>query len=105
MRIELLESAVRDLAAGRDFYAGQGEGLGDYFLDGLSSDIESLRLFAGVHSVHFGRYHRLLSRRFPYAVYYTVEGDIVRVHAVLDCRRNPARVRRRLRKSGRREEG
>ena len=68
MRIEVLDSAQQDLLAGFAFYERQAYGLGSYFLDSLFSDIDSLRLFAGVHAVHFGRYHRLLSKRFPFAI-------------------------------------
>ncbi len=89
MRIEVLDSAQQDLVAGYAFYASQAHGLGHYFLDSLFSDIDSLRLFAGVHALQFGCYHRLLSKRFPFAIYYRIEGDSVRVYAVLDCRRNP----------------
>jgi hypothetical protein len=58
-------------------------------------DIESLRLYAGVHSKRFG-YHRLLSERFPYAVYYDQEGTTARVWAVLDCRSDPNAIREKL---------
>ena len=50
------------------FHRSQGPELGDYFLDSLFSDIDSLQLFAGMHPVFFERYHRLLSKRFPFAV-------------------------------------
>jgi hypothetical protein len=73
----------------------QDMGLGDYFLDSLFSDIDSLHLYAGVHTIHSG-YHRLLSKRFPFGVYYKVGGDIVNVWAVLDCRQNPAKIKARL---------
>jgi len=96
MRIEVLDSAQQDLAAGCAFYERQAHGLGSYFLDSLFSDIDSLRLFAGVHAVHFGRFHRLLSKRFPYAIYYRGEVDVVRVYAVLDCRRNPRTAEKRM---------
>jgi hypothetical protein len=59
VRIEVLDAAQQDLVAGYAFYESQGCGLGHYFLDSLFADIDSLRLFAGVHAVHFGRYHRL----------------------------------------------
>jgi len=96
VRIEILESARDDLISGRAFYESQRAGLGAYFLDSLFSDIESLLLFSGVHSIHFERYHRLLSRRFPFAIYYRIEGDLIRIHAVLDCRRDPERIAERL---------
>lgn len=96
MRIEILESARDDLRLGHAFYEQQRPGLGNYFLDSLSSDIESLLLSAGMHPVHFDRYLRILSKRFPFAVYYRLEGDTVRIYAVLDCRRDPDRTGARL---------
>jgi hypothetical protein len=95
MRIEILDSAEKDLIGGFKFYESQSRGLGGYFLDSLFSDIESLHLYAGIHALHF-EYHRLLSKRFPFAVYYKLQKDIIRVYAVLDCRRNPAWIRGRL---------
>ncbi len=89
MRIVLLRSAILDLADGYEFYEAQKAGLGDYFDESLAADIESLRLYAGIHAKSFG-YHRMLSERFPYAVYYEMRGEEeVRVRAVLDCRRDP----------------
>ena len=96
MRIEILESAREDLDLGQTFYERQNPGLGVYFLDSLSSDIESLLLYAGIHPVYFDRYHRMLSGRFPFAVYYRLEGDVVRIYAVLDCRQDPERTTDRL---------
>ena len=71
MKIRIRPSALEDLARGRLFYERQGEGLGQYFMDTLFSDIDSLALYGGIHR-KFGNYHRLLSKRFPYAVYYRV---------------------------------
>ena len=99
MRIKILSSAVEDLYAGRLSYEKQGEGLGEYFFDSLFSDIDSLVLYAGIHAKVFG-YHRLLSKRFPYAVYYTFEADLAIVWRVLDLRRHPDRIRQAL-KGGR----
>jgi hypothetical protein len=41
-------------------------------------------------------YHRLLAKRFPYAIYYTVQGEVAVVWRVLDLRRDPLRIRRAL---------
>jgi hypothetical protein len=54
-----------------------------------------VQLYAGIHPKRFG-YHRLLSKRFPYAVYYDQEGTLARVWAVLDSRRDPKVIRARL---------
>jgi len=53
MRIRILKSAQEDLREGYWFYESQGAGLGDYFLDSLNSDIESLKIYAGVHGKYF----------------------------------------------------
>jgi len=96
MIIRLLSLALDDLDAGRRFYERQQAGLGDYFLDSLYSDIESLLLYAGVHAKVLGCY-RALSRRFPYAIYYRLEGEEIQVWRVLDCRQRPSTTRRQLR--------
>ena len=97
MRIKILFSAVDDMHAGRLFYEKQGKGLGEYFFDSLFSDIDSLALYAGIHSKVFG-YHRLLSKRFPYAVYYTLKGNVIVVRRVLDLRHHPNRIRQALKR-------
>jgi plasmid stabilization system protein ParE len=95
MRIEILDEAEKDLIDGFAFYDRQSIGLGNYFLDSIFSDIESLHLYAGVHPLNFG-YHRLLAKRFPFAIYYRIQNEVIRVYAILDCRRDPAWVRTRL---------
>ncbi len=67
MKVEILHEAQEDLLDGFRFYESQREGLGDYFLDSLFSDIDSLQIYAGIHSVDFG-FHRLFSKRFPFAI-------------------------------------
>jgi plasmid stabilization system protein ParE len=93
MKIRLLSTALEDLYDGRLFYEKQGEGLGEYFYDSLFSDIDSLTLHGGIHPKFFG-YHRMLSKRFPYAIYYKIEErSLVVVWRVLDLRRNPRNIR------------
>ena len=49
MKLELLDLAMGDLIEGYHFYELQEAGLGTYFLDTLYSDIDSLRIFGGIH--------------------------------------------------------
>jgi len=95
VKTSIQPSALADLRRGFHFYERQEEGLGTYFLDSLYSDIDSLRLYAGIHSIHFEKF-RLLSKRFPYAVYYEVKDDTAFVRAVLDLRRDPAWIAGKL---------
>jgi len=96
MTIKLLSSAIADLSEGRSFYEQQGEGLGDYFFDSLFSDIDSLTLYGGIHPKFFG-YYRMLSKRFPYAIYYKMDDvSVVVVWRILDLRSNPKKIRKSL---------
>lgn len=52
--------------------------------------------YAGIHRMVFGYHSRLLSKRFPFGIYYRVVDEVVLVTAVLDCRRNPGWTRRRM---------
>ena len=97
MKIVISQSADRDLLKGFRFYERQCAGVGHYFLDSLMSDIDSLILFVGIHRRIEG-YHRALSRRFPFVIFYLIEGDDVWVLRVLDGRRDPAWILKQLRK-------
>lgn len=96
MKIEILSSAMSDLLEGRQFYHKQGEGLGDYFFDSLISDIDSLTLYAGIHPMFYDC-HRMLSKKFPYAIYYKLkDNSVATVWRVLDLRRDPIKINRSL---------
>ncbi len=95
IRIRISNEALDDLNEGFWFYEAQESGLGDYSSNQLLADIDGLKVTAGIHK-QGGSYYRLLSRRFPYAVYYTFEDGEAVVWAVVDCRRNPEWIRKHL---------
>ena len=88
MNLQILPSALEDLYTGRNFYEQQEVGLGDYFLD-------SLIIYAGVHENIMG-YSRLLSVKFPYAVYYKIKNDTILIFRVLDLRQDPEQITKYL---------
>lgn len=96
MRVEILPSARDDLVDGFAFYESQALGLGGKFLESRTTDIDSLRQHAGIRLQVSGKF-RMLGSRFPYAVYYGIADETVRVIAVLDCRRDPRWITKRLR--------
>lgn len=94
--VVVLKEAADDLEDGRSFYDRRQMGVGDYFWDSLIADLESLSIFAGIHSKQHGLY-RMLSKRFPYAIYYQIEDDTAYVIAILPMRRDPAWLEAKLR--------
>lgn len=97
VKLRILSLAETDLLDGFRFYERQQKGLGSYFIDALYSDIESLRLYAGIHRRVYG-YHRALSKRFPFGIYYDIAHEEISVWRVLDCRLDPRWITTQLKK-------
>jgi hypothetical protein len=96
MRLQILDSARDDLIDGFYFYEKQEPGLGAYFLASLYSDMEALKILFGIHPQAYRGFHRSLSNRFPFAIYYTYDLEAVMIRAVVDCRRKPSWIRRHI---------
>ena len=70
-----LREVADDLNDGKAFYDQSESGVGDYFGDSLFADIDSLIIYAGIHDRKYGL-HRMLAKRFPYAIYYEIADEI-----------------------------
>ena len=88
MKIHVLESAQEDISHAAEFYEKQRVGLGSYFQESIILDLESLHFNAGIHPIFYG-FHRMLSKRFPFAVYYRINAENIFIYAILDCRSKP----------------
>ncbi|MEZ4526394.1 MAG: type II toxin-antitoxin system RelE/ParE family toxin [Desulfobacterales bacterium] len=95
----VLKDAVTDPDEGKSFYDSKERGVGDYFWDTLISDMESLTVYAGIHSKKYG-FYRMFSKRFPYAVYSEIRNEIAYIIAVLPIRRNPSWIKRKMEERG-----
>lgn len=87
----IVESRADDeVRAAFHWYEGERPGLGDDFLAELRATYE--RIIDGPLRYQATRHgaRRALLRRFPYIVYFVIEGELVIVFAVLHARRNPA---------------
>jgi hypothetical protein len=93
----ILKEAVDDLDEGKSFYDFQEHGVGEYFFDCIVADIESLIIFAGIHRKKSGLF-QMFAKRFPYAIYYDIIEKYSYVVAILQMRRDPAWISRKLMK-------
>ena len=84
-----------DVEAAFGWYENERPGLGLEFLDALRASYN--RIVAGPlkYQALRGNICRALLKRFPYAAYFAIEGDIVVVVAVLHASRDPAEWQRR----------
>lgn len=84
-----------DLAAGRDWYDSQRQGLGLEFLTAVEQVFARIRETPELHAVEFRGVRRTGTERFPYVVYYRLLIESIEVLAVLHGSRNPRRWRTR----------
>lgn len=82
--------ADRDIESAFEWYENEQQGLGIEFLDELRAAfarvVEGPLKYENLRS----GVRRVLLRRFPYAVYFAVEADIIVVLTVLHASREPA---------------
>lgn len=95
MIVLISDDAEVDFADGVAFYDQHGPEIGDHFADSVLADVQSLSVVDGVHAQRFG-FYCMAAKQFPYAIYYTIHEATVFVVAILDERRDPKWIQRRL---------
>ena len=94
MKVRILPSAKRDLQRSMRFYENQQTGLGNIFLSHIIKNIEGIESLGGIHPLR-NEHHRFIARRFPFWIYYRIDGPVAYVVAILDARQNPKRIQLR----------
>ena len=84
-----------DVEAAFAWYENERPGLGLEFLDELRASYHRIADGPLKYLELRGGIRRALLRRFPYAVYFAIEGDVVVMVAVLHASRDPAEWQRR----------
>ncbi len=96
MRVRISLEAESDLADGFWFYEKREPGLGARFRSSVKSDIRSLKIHGGSHSMRHG-YHRMVCKKFPFNVYYEMNAEeSLTVIAVFGQKRGARWVAKRL---------
>ena len=95
-RLEAQPAVELDIESTFDWYETEELGLGREFLDQLREAYNRMleNPFA-FQDLRLG-IRRALTRRFPYAIYFTVNEDTILVLAVLHCARDPAEWQQRI---------
>ncbi len=94
--IEAEPAVEADVEAAFDWYEVEEPGLGFEFLAELRAAYQRiLDIPLGYQELRSG-IRRALTRRFPYAVYFSIEGKTIVVIAVLHTARDPAEWQRRI---------
>jgi plasmid stabilization system protein ParE len=91
--VRFRSEAASDVLLAREWYDSQRPGLGDDFVRSLERVIELISELPEAFPEIAVGLRRALLGRFPYAVYYRLNTDVVEVIACLHTRRSPSRWR------------
>jgi plasmid stabilization system protein ParE len=87
-RVIVRPKAEADLSEAARWYEAQRPTLGGQFLDEISRVLILLKESPERHPLYYRGFRRLLTRRFPYKVFYRIEGGNVIVVRVLHAKRD-----------------
>jgi len=93
LRVRLTPEAVADVSAARAWYVRQRPGLGRELTTTVNQALNALQ--ESFPLVNTGT-RRVLLRRFPYAIYYHIDGEVIVVLACVHGARDPEVWQRRL---------
>jgi plasmid stabilization system protein ParE len=91
MRVSLLPVAQAELDDTFSWYEGQSAGLGYLWLDEFDQAVRFLASFPDSFESVGNGLRRCLVNRFPYGVFYGVDGEHIVVVAVAHLKREPRR--------------
>jgi toxin ParE1/3/4 len=80
--VRLLPGAEDDLAEAADFYDSRRDGLGDEFLAQVEKTVGLLCQFPKIGPVWRAPIRRFVLSRFPYSLYYQIEGESLQIVAI-----------------------
>ena len=89
--VRVLPLAEADLRDARDWYEHQRAGLGAEFLQAAEEALLLLETHPERHPVYYRTIRRILTRRFPYKLFYLLDADRVEVLRVLHAHQDHCR--------------
>jgi plasmid stabilization system protein ParE len=94
--LRFLPQVETDVRNGRTWYEAKASGLGEEFLRVFYPCAGELTRNPPMYPKVHRDFRRRLLRRFPYAIYFRIEGDRVIVFGLFHCARDPRRLHREL---------
>jgi plasmid stabilization system protein ParE len=85
-----------DIEAAFEWYESEEPDLGFEFLDEVRAACQRILEGPLKYQVLRSGIRRALTRRFPYAIYFSIEGEVIVIVAVLHMARDPAEWQRRI---------
>jgi toxin ParE1/3/4 len=86
-QVTIRPAAHADLREARDWYDQRREGLGNEFLLAVADAMLALEEAPERNSIYYREFRRVLTDRFPYKIFYRIEGQAVIIYRILHAAR------------------
>ena len=90
-RVSIRAAAAADLREAQAWYEGQRPGLGGEFLLSVADALARLEQSPERFPLYYRGFRRVLTKRFPYKLFYRIEGEAVIVFRILHAARDHPR--------------
>lgn len=88
-KVVLTSRADQEIDEACDWYEGCELGLDERFLQELGKAFDAIALHPEFYPIRFASIRRIILKKFPYAVYYRHDGEMIVVEAVFHESRDP----------------
>ena len=91
MILRYTDRAKDDVELAFEWYEKQRRGLGFEFLDCVEVSLNNILNFPEMYNILYSSFRRCVIRRFPFSIFYTIDGNNIVIHSVFDNRQDPAK--------------
>ena len=88
MILRYTDRAKDDVELACKWYEKQRRGLGFEFLDCIEMSLNNILRFQDLYAECYSNFRRCVIRRFPFSIFYTIEGEEIIIHSVFDNRQD-----------------
>ena len=94
--MRFLPEVEEDIIGGYVWYEAKSQGLGEDFLRMFYAGVSEILWNPLLCPKVYNEFRRRLLRRFPYAIYFTIEDEQIIVFGLFHCARNPSTIKIKL---------
>lgn len=95
-KLIILSPAKRDIKNAYEWYEQKTTGLGGAFLKRIDDCLAAIKRSPNAFQPVAGDARRAIVKKFPYVVFYRIEGDVIFVYSVFHTSQNPKKWMDRL---------
>ena len=95
-QLVILDDVAQDILEAATWYHTKNPTLAEQLLLNIEAAYDCIISMPLVYATVYGSYRKVMLHKFPYAIYYLVEGEQIFIHAMIHQAKNPKTWQERL---------